>query len=175
MDKARFKARIYFIDKLKKVDNSVKSVENKDGTLYSGWYKTKIRAEELPDWYIFGTYYKRRGFMSAKGIIDMVYCPSKYSDDFLKDDILLVSYKDKIELREHVASIYDAYVNYDEVVSGVNIIKIIRAAREYSDYDIGDLISDLQAQKDWLTATFPRKAKKEGWDKPAEDMFMNWC
>ena len=86
-----------------------------------------------------------------------------------------MSYKDKIELREHGASIYDAYVNYDEVVSGVNIIKIIRAAREYSDYDIGDLISDLQAQKDWLTATFPRKAKKEGWDKPAEDMFMNWC
>ena len=175
MDNARFKANIYFIEKLKRVGNVVKSVENEDGTLYSGWYKTKICADDLPDWYIYGIYYKRRGFMSAKGIVDMVYCHNRYCDSFLRDDILLVSYKEKIVLKENGASVYDNFINYDETICGDTIINIIRAAREYSDYDIGDLMNSLQEQRNWLRNTFPRKARKEGWDKPIEDIFMNWC
>ena len=175
MDNARFKARIYFVEKFKKVDNTLKLITSADRTLYSGNYKTKILADDLPDWYIGGIYYKRKGYMSAKGIIDMVYCPSRYCDSFLEEDILLVSFNKKIEKCEDKATVYASYINYDEAISGASIIKIIDAAWRFSGYDISTLMKELQEQKDWLKKTFTNKGKMGKFDKLVEDMFMNWC
>lgn len=175
MDNARFKAHIYFVEKLKKIDNSFQYIKSDDGTLYSGAYKTKITPDDLPEWYVRGVFYKRRGFMSAKGITDMVYCPSRLSDNFLNEDSLLVSYSGKIKKNRKGATVEDSYTNYDEVISGVVIIKIIAAAREHSDYDISSLMQELQSQRNWLKMMFPSRALKERWDIPIEDLFMNWC
>ena len=37
-------------------------IEGEDGTLFSGHHKTKILAQDLPDWYIYGRYYKCWGY-----------------------------------------------------------------------------------------------------------------
>ena len=50
MDNARFKARIYFVEKFKKVDNTLKLITSADRTLYSGNYKTKILQLKTSDY-----------------------------------------------------------------------------------------------------------------------------
>jgi|GEM_PF-6104924 len=37
-------------------------LESGDGTLFSGQRKTKILAQGLPGWYVYGRYYKRWGY-----------------------------------------------------------------------------------------------------------------
>ena len=91
----RIRRHIYYVEQLKKVDGEIQSVTNEDGSLFSGVYKTKIFPEDLPEWYKQDRYYKRLGYMSTQGIVDMVYIPSQLGT-FLKDDVLLVSYVNKI-------------------------------------------------------------------------------
>ena len=48
-------------------------IQNDDFTLFSGHHKTRIKEEDLPEWYVFGRYYKLWGFLSTKGITDLRY------------------------------------------------------------------------------------------------------
>ena len=82
----RIRRHIYYIEQIKKVDGVLKSVTSEDGSLFSGVYKTKIYPEDLPEWYKKDRYYKRQGYMSTQGIVDMVYIPSQLGT-FLKDDV----------------------------------------------------------------------------------------
>ena len=86
----RFRSRLYYIERIGRRDGNLRYITNEDGTLYAGNQKTKIKPEDLPEWYIYGRYYKCFGYMSAKGITDMVYLPSRFSNHFLKDDCLQV-------------------------------------------------------------------------------------
>ena len=115
----RIRRHIYYIEQIKKVDGVLKSVTSEDGSLFSGVYKTKIYPEDLPEWYKKDRYYKRQGYMSTQGIVDMVYIPSQLGT-FLKDDVLLVSYVNRIEKiqSETAWPIYKSYRGYDEEVSG---------------------------------------------------------
>ena len=88
----RFKNTLYTFGDYKHVDGLLRYVSNEDGTLFSGHYRTKIKPEDLPEWYLYGRYYKRFGYMSTKGITDMLYIPSRFSNHYLKDDFLLISY-----------------------------------------------------------------------------------
>ena len=103
------------IEQIKKVDGVLKSVTSEDGSLFSGVYKTKIYPEDLPEWYKKDRYYKRQGYMSTQGIVDMVYIPSQLGT-FLKDDVLLVSYVNRIEKiqSETAWPIYKSYRGYYE-------------------------------------------------------------
>lgn len=67
----RFKRRLYKVQDIKLVDGHLRYVTNDDGMLFAGPYKTKIKPEDLPEWYLYGRYYKRFGYMSAKGITDL--------------------------------------------------------------------------------------------------------
>lgn len=68
----RIRRHIYYIEQIKKVDGVLKSVTSEDGSLFSGVYKTKIYPDDLPEWYKQDRYYKRQGYMSTQGIVDMV-------------------------------------------------------------------------------------------------------
>ena len=50
-------------------------IESSEGYLLSSGkyrqYKTKILPSDLPEWYVYGYFYKRHGYMSAKGIKDL--------------------------------------------------------------------------------------------------------
>lgn len=113
-----------------------------DGYLYSkGRYPTKLRERDLPEWYVYGRYYKRFGYLSAKGITDMLYIPSKYTNHFLKDDCLFISYGGKIEPNQEksyysIRSRTDDYTGWDECVWGNEILDILKAAEKYSGYNI---------------------------------------
>ena len=63
---SRFKNTLYTIEDIKYIDGQHRYVRNDDGTLFSGHYRTKIKPEDLPEWYLYGRYYKRFGYMSAK-------------------------------------------------------------------------------------------------------------
>ena len=98
MTKKRIVRRLYYHERYVRIDKKLYKEENEDETLFSGRYKTKMKSEDLPEWYVYGRFYKRFGYISTKGITDMVYIPNLWINHFLKDDFLLVSYGGKIEL-----------------------------------------------------------------------------
>ena len=61
----RFKNTLYTLGDYKRVGRHIRYVTNEDGTLFSGHYRTKIKPEDLPEWYLYGRYYKRFGYMST--------------------------------------------------------------------------------------------------------------
>ncbi len=64
-----------------------------NGYLYSnGRNATKITPEELPDHYIKMMVYKVEGYLSIKGIKDVVYKPNYRINHMHKDDFLYISY-----------------------------------------------------------------------------------
>lgn len=50
----RFKNTLYTIEDFKCVGGHLRYVTNEDGTLFSGHYRTKIKPEDLPEWYLHG-------------------------------------------------------------------------------------------------------------------------
>lgn len=169
----RFKRRLYKVQDIKLVDGHLRYVTNDDGTLFAGPYKTKIKPEDLPEWYLYGRYYKRFGYMSAKGITDLLYIPNRFSNHYLKDDFLLISYGGKIREVESPegSTALDRYEGWDEVVWGREIITILKGARKHSGYDIGPYISKLKRKKDWLQTTYPDEFGTEKWDIDVDKLF----
>ena len=110
----RFKRQLYTIEDIKMVDGHLQYCRNEDGTLFAGPYKTKIHPVDLPEWYLYGRFYKRWGYMSAKGITDMLYLPNLVFNHFLKDDCLLIAYGGKItEDKPDERFRLDRYSGYD--------------------------------------------------------------
>jgi len=160
----RIKRHIYYVEQIKNVDGDIRYVTNADGSLFSGVYKTKIFPEDLPEWYKQDRYYKRLGYMSTQGIVDMVYIPSRLGT-FLKDDVLLVSYVNKIEKLHNDPSlpIYQCYRGYDEEVSGDAILTILAGAKKYSNYNLKPIKRMIERQIDWLKEQFPNENMEGEW------------
>ena len=50
---------------------------NSEGFLYSGGkYPTKIKPEDLPDWFVHGHINKSVGYITARGVKYLVYVPN---------------------------------------------------------------------------------------------------
>ena len=160
----RIRRHIYYVEQLKNVDGELCYVTNPDGSLFSGVYKTKIFPEDLPEWYRLDCFYKRQGYMSTQGIVDLVYIPSQLGT-FLKDDVLLVSYVNKIEKLHHDQSfpVYQNYRGYDEEVTGGAILTILAGAKKYSNYNLKPVKKMIERQIDWLREQFPNDYKEGEW------------
>ena len=87
---SRFKSNLYTVERRVWRNHKLCWIQNDDFTLFSGHHKTKIKEEDLPEWYVFGRYYKLWGFLSTKGITDLQYIPNLWINHFLKDDCLLI-------------------------------------------------------------------------------------
>lgn len=162
----KFKNTLYTIEDFKCVGGHLRYVTNEDGTLFSGHYRTKIKPEDLPEWYLHGRYYKRWGYMSTRGITDLAYLPSRFSNHYLKDDCLFISYGGSItETSDPNASPYERYQGWDERVWGNEIITILRGARKYSGYDIEPFIENLKWKKAYMQTEFPDQFDPERWDR----------
>ena len=98
---SRFKSNLYTVERRVWRNHKLCWIQNDDFTLFSGHHKTKIKEEDLPEWYVFGRYYKLWGFLSTKGITDLRYIPNLWINHFLKDDCLLISYSGKGTSRHH--------------------------------------------------------------------------
>ena len=169
----RFKRRLYTVQEIMFVDGHLRYVTNEGGTLFAGPYKTKIKPEDLPEWYLYGRYYKRFGYLSAKGITDILYFPCHFGGHFLKDDFLLVSYGGKIHEVDSPSGklTMDRYEGWDEIIWGNEIITILKGARKYSGYDIGPFITKLKRKKDWIQTTHPDEFGPDKWDIDIDKLF----
>lgn len=168
-----FKNPLYTVEIRVFKDHHLRYIESNDGTLFSGHRRTKILAQDLPEWYIYGRYYKCWGYMSTKGITDLLYVPNKFVNHFLKDDWLYISYGGKITetVPPEDGSYYDRYTGYDETVWGPEIIDILQGARLYSDYDISGIIRQIKEKKDWLIHEYPDEFGPERWSFDVDRRF----
>ncbi len=173
----RFKNSRYMLTVIKRIDGRLCYYENEDGTLFSGHHKTKMLPKDLPEWYLYGRFYKEWGYISTKGIVDMVYRPNSHVNHFLRDDFLYISYKDKItpvteaDIKADRYLRYEYYKGYDEVVCGSEIIDILKGAKQYSNYDITPLIEQLRAKIVWLRERFPDQFGEGHWQYDIDEVF----
>lgn len=173
MAKKRIVRRLYFHERYYRVNRKLYREENEDETLFSGRYKTKIKAEDLPDWYVYGRYYKRFGYISTKGITDMVYVPNLWINHFLKDDFLLISYGGRIELVDDGRGllICEKYVGYDETVCGNEIMDVMKGARHFSHFDITGLVQQIKEKKVILQKNHPGEFGPDIWTFDVDEYF----
>lgn len=169
----RFRNRLYLIQRIGRKGNHLAYIENDDGTLFSGNQKTKIKPEDLPKWYIYGRYYKCFGYLSAKGITDMVYIPNKIFNHFLKDDCLLIAYGGKITEKNdgEYHSRLDLHEGFDERVWGSEIVSMLKGARKYSEYDITPFIEQIRDKWNWVTTTYPNEFGPARWNCDVDALF----
>lgn len=173
----RFKRTLYMLTRFKLIDGHICTIANEDGTLFSGRYKTKMHPTDLPEWYLYGRYYKRWGYMSTKGIVDMVYRPNLHVNHFLKDDFLYISYKEKIEPvteedeKNDRMLRFEEYKGYDEVVFGSEIIDILKGARLYSGFNITPIIEQIKEKEKWLRNKYPDEFSEERWKYDVDAKF----
>lgn len=175
----RFKRHLYLRDRIKFTrSEGFTLVESDDGTLFAGKYRTKIYAHELPEWYVFGRYYREWGYMSTKGIKDLLYIPNMHINHFLRDDCLLISYEKKImENPNPKYSPLERYIGVDQRVWGSGILNILKGAQIYSGYDISGILEQIKEKQQWLKEAHPRdyEHEAEGFDvdKWSQEEFYN--
>ncbi len=154
----RLNQRLYTIQKIGRVDGELQYIENPDGYLWAqSTYATKIKAEDLPEWFIYGRYYKRWGYLSSKGVTDMVYVPNTWINHFIRDDCLLIAYGGKITKKPEEKSRWDTYEGVDERIWGSEILYFLRGARKHSGYDITELVAQIQAKADSMPIKHPHE------------------
>lgn len=153
---ARKLAHLYAETKRDRHSGNYKLISGKDGTLFScGIYPTKLTAADLPEWYVFGRYYKHWGYLSAKGVKSLVYEPSKFSNHMFKDDFLYISYDKPITPNPDRSFGFYKYIDFDEYIYGSVIVSFLLAAEKYSGYDISAIKAQIEDKRLWFKETYP--------------------
>lgn len=159
----RFKSNLYTIERYICDNHKHYIIKNEDFTLFSGYHKTKIVEEDLPEWYVYGRYYKLWGFLSTKGITDLVYIPNLWVNHFLKDDCLLISYSGKITVNPNERS-FEKYTGFDERVWGNEILDVLKGAEKFSNYDISCIVEQIREKKRILIENYPDEFGPHRWN-----------
>lgn len=160
---SRFKRNFYSVERFVWENHKMYCLSNEDGTLFAGSHKTKIYEEDLPEWYVFGRYYKKWGFFSTKGITDLVYIPNLWINHFLRDDCLLVAYGGKIEPNPDPSD-FEKYIGIDERVWGNEILDVLKGAEKFSGYDISEIVEQIREKKRILIEKHPDEFGSGKWD-----------
>lgn len=160
---SRFKRNFYSVERFVFENHKIHCITNEDGTLFAGSYKTKIYEEDLPEWYVFGRFYKKWGFFSTKGITHLVYVPNLWINHFLRDDCLLVAYGGKIEPNPD-SSDFEKYIGIDERVWGNEILDVLKGAEKFSGYDISEIVEQIREKKRILIEKHPDEFGSGKWD-----------
>lgn len=122
-----------------------------------GLISTNITATDLPAHYISGMYYGAWGYVSAKGITDMVYVAETKALKLYERDVLYISYTGQIAYTAQGRP-----TGYDLLITGRTIVRFITAVATYSDYDISTIIGQLQLKQAWADALCPRAEDMAG-------------
>ena len=164
----RFRKNLYTIEKIVLVRHQMQYIKDKDGYLFSDMvYPTKIKPEDLPEWYVHGRYYKRWGYLSAKGVADLKYIPNLWVNHFLKDDFLLISYHEPIREVSDGKWFWEKYTGFEITISGNEILWFLKAARKYSGIDISEIAGQIQEKADMLPKKHPHEFKDFRFDVQA--------
>lgn len=120
-----------------------------DGYLYAkGVYRTKIKPDDLPEWYVFGYIHGQHGYISAKNVKHLLYKPNYTTNHVHKDDLLFISYDKPIEPdKEGTHGIW--YHGYEHIVHGHMIVDFLNAAKKHSGYDIKAIMREVKKKERW--------------------------
>ena len=104
----------------------------------------------------------------------MKYIPNRFTNHFLKDDFLLISYGGTLVEKEAPrGSTLDRYDGIDEFVFGNEILTILKGAREFSNYDITPIIEQIKDKVEMLAEKYPEDFGKDQWDFDADEYFSH--
>lgn len=153
---ARKLARLYTESKTNWRTGHFQMFYGENDTLFSGGtYPTKVTVADLPEWYVYGRYYKHWGYLSAKGIKSLVYEPNKFSNHMFKDDFLYISYNKPIVPNPDRSSNFYKYIGFDEYIYGGVIVRFLKAAEKYSSYDISGIKAQIEDKRLCFKETYP--------------------
>lgn len=109
-------------------------ISSEDGRLFANGRLSEFKKEDLPEWYVYGRYWKMWGYLSAKGVKDLRYKPAsvKFNNHAMRDDSLYVSFDKPIEIKPDPYYGWEDVKNYFVVFGGWDIVKFINAVRKYS-------------------------------------------
>lgn len=156
----RIAAKFYTMGKFGRKERRVLDEDNP--FLYSqGRYPTKITREDLPEDFIEicgpVTWYMT-GYLKTSGIVDLAYTWGKFNHLF-KDDFLFLSYSEKFRTEvsqwsyeDYINSDYD---NFDFLISGNDIPKLVLAAEKYSGIDTTAIRAEIEKKRIWLRDNKP--------------------
>ena len=136
--------------------------EGQNGTLWSmGIHPTKIRAKDLPEYYIYVYLYGGFKYLRTTGVKDLRYIPNNWINHFLKDDVLYISYNQPLEFNTTKYG-YQECTNYDIALFGRDIMRFIAAAKYYSQYDVSDIEQAIKDKLVLFRTNHPEDAKALG-------------
>ena len=163
-------ANLYTLTKSRWDKGQFVFVEGKDGTLFSqGTYPTKVTVGDLPDWYVYGRYYKHFGYLSAAGVKHLLYVPNKFTNHMFKDDFLYISYDKPIVPNPDREQTFYKYVGFDEYIYGGVIVDFLLAAERFSGYDISCIKEQIEEKRQWFKTTHPDSYK---WENPKDKPYF---
>lgn len=130
--------------------------------LAQGVYRTKIKPEDLPEWYVQGRVYSGYGYISAKGVKHLVYSPCYLCPDHLfKDDYLFISYDREIKEKKTEGSSFGWYEGHDHVLRGWMVVHFLEAVKKYSDIDTTLVEAEIEKKKAWHIEHNPPEGRHE--------------
>lgn len=122
--------------------------QDKENYLFSqGIYKTKIKEEDLPNYYIKIWLYPRYVYISLKNIKDIYYKPNFHFNHWIKDDSLYISYKDKLNIDER-----GSCDNWDVVIWGSEIDHFVNELEKdnYNKIKIQEIKDLMNKKNKWF-------------------------
>lgn len=126
---------------------------NAEGYLYAqGRYPTKIKPEDLPEWYVCGYLRAERVYISAQGVKHMVYAPI-FNNHRDKDDLLYISYDQPI-LPDKRSPSGKWLHGYDHILYGGLVIPYLKAVALYSAYDIKPIMKQIDEKQKWYRENY---------------------
>lgn len=136
-------------------------INSNDGTLYSkGFNKTKIKAEDLPDYFVYGRYHKLWGYLSASGIKDLYFKECRMTRESIKDDNLYISYHE--ELNKEAINTYDfENQNFDYIVDSVFILDFLDKILSLDEYKSTDIFQKAIYIKEEFNKRIERTQKEK--------------
>lgn len=138
----------YYDGKLKYNKDGLYYFKDKENYLFAkGIYKTKIKEEDLPNYFIKLWLYPRYKYISLKGIKDIHYRPSFFTNHWRKDDLLYISYDKKLLIEK------DNYVDsYDVLIYGPEINHFIDELEKYgfNENKISEIRKLMEKKDKWF-------------------------
>lgn len=149
----KFNSTSYYKEKYYWKNHELYRKENPDGYLFTvKGYRTKIKPEDLPEWYVYGYFHKCWCYVSAKGVKDIKYFPS-YNHHIHKDDCVVVSYNGKIITDKYASDCrnYDEFIGYES--------EYIDAVEKYSGLDLSEIKREAKKKEEWFYEKYPDRYK----------------
>ena len=130
-----------------------------DGRLYSDLSRaTRVTEADIPEWYMYGKFYRNFGFINSKGVVDLAYEPNYVYNPMYNTDSLYISYNKPIDykIRKDIfGQKRKYYKDYDHVIEGEQIATFISYIMKYSpDIDVKPIIQEIYKKLHWMVENY---------------------